>query len=280
MRRFLKRAIHFTGACCILILPLAYYPGGADSTQFAIGASGGVGQVATVLRDCSGKALASESAPFKEAGWSAYLVPSLKLPFVIGVRSGYYEIDAKYPIRILEYPDPARYATTPVKTIRENYVNPHFSIETKRFGIGVGYIYGDIPVQFDDTRPDASIDINQYLNSDYPWSENRKFMRMTGHLRLGRGDWGYFFGSLGESSPILAPGFMTMGLAYPFSTANKVRGYTAFTALFYERPGFLQEVTFKAGRNLDIQTSVRLGGVHDKLEGAFSAGFLLRLPHR
>jgi|WetSurMetagenome_2_1015567.scaffolds.fasta_scaffold168415_1 hypothetical protein len=265
MNRILLRTYHFSGLLCILILPIGYYGNSTDSTRLMIGAYGGTGQVATVIRDCSGHALASEANAFHEASWSAQVIPRRGLPLVFGVRNGYYLINSHYPIRIIPSDPNAgpQYGNSATTSIRKWYFIPEISLETRKFGFGTGIIIGKVPFGYSDFSQDHTYD---------------EILPFTGHLRIGDPDVSYFLISLGEENPILLDGLLNIGLGY--RAGRTVQMYSGFSGLYYDRGGFLQKISIRAGRHAEIYGAVRIGGADGKFEGGASLGLVFLIGKR
>ena len=269
MKKILNRIFHISGLLCLLILPIGYYGNESDSTQLVLGAYGSSGQVATVVRDCSGHALASEVSAFREASWSAHMIPGRSLPLVFGVRGGYYLINARFPVQIVPGTDGTgpQYASSATVTLKKWYYIPEISLETRNFGLGLGVVLGHVPFSFSDVS--HSYDLDDAVDGTMP---------VSGHIRLGDPDKAFFMASLTEGNPILLDGIFDVGIGYRVSPA--VRMFSAFSGLFYDRGGLLQKVNAKIGRHAELYGSFRVGGADGKFEGGASMGLIFILGKR
>jgi hypothetical protein len=245
----------------LLALPLGYYPNNPDSVDFGIGAYGGGGQVASVIRGCDGTVHQAEASKFKDVSVSAWAAvpPGVGSPVVVGVQGGRWESTAGFAEYIQD-----GYGRSPDRDISFSYTNPHVNFETKNIGLGVGYMFGDVPQSFD-----------SYRYGDQ--AEHRT--RMTGHIRLGPLDKGYFQFSHAESTPLVSAGGMTnLGIGY--AAGRSVRLYSGLSGGFYDGAGFLQQGRLRINKNLAVDASLRLGSGGGVTEHAFSGGIVYRFGLR
>jgi hypothetical protein len=231
IRKFGRRFTRAAGTTFLLTLPLGYYPEATDSTDLYLGVHGGAGNVVTVIRDCNGNPLSSVGQEYTELSASAYL-PVPKSPLVFGVRGGgWYATGNDYSF---------------------TWINPDVSLETRYVGIGIGYLGGDVPLDFGDLSDPENV----------PFS---------GHLRLGNPRKFYLRTSVAEMSPLISGGgLFVVGVGFP--VGSKVDLYSAFSAGFYDQPGFAQQARIRLHRNVDLLAAFRLGEADNKFEGSVAGG--------
>lgn len=253
LRRGLKAPLHVFMVSFILVLPIGYYPDDPDSSNLSVGVYGGTGQVASVLRDCSGTAIRTEKSSFKDvsgiATWT--LNPRQKTHIIIGVRGGYWQASkARFPVR-------SSTATTEMKLDFE-YFNPNLSVERRHVGIGFGVIFGHVPIFFDDLFDDLYEEIS-----------------ISYHLRLGNIKKFHFILSTAENTPLISGGgLFNLGFGYP--AGSKMSMFTGLSFGFYDLPGFLQQSRMRINNRIDTDITLRLGGAGDAFEGSLSAGLIYR----
>lgn len=252
--RLLRAAGHSAAALFILILPFGYESPDSDSTDFKLGLYGGTGQVAAVIRDCSGAPVASETARFNEAGGSAslHLGSDKTVSFWVTGRAGTYRIDdARTPV-----PDWYDVTTpSPEQSFTEEYAGVSLSVEGPAVGIGFGFIAGDLPIYY------------SYFAEP---TEGQSHLKGSGHFRLGYINRFHLLASLAEGRPLLSSGPLQIGFGYPFS--NRVHGFSGLSTLWYDRAGFLQTVSIDLNRHLAIDFSGRFGSAAGHTEASISAG--------
>jgi len=248
LAKALRALTHVACISFILVLPIGYYPEDPDSSGLALGVYGGHTQMASVIRSCQGDIVSSDAYTGTEVAGAAYMAvpPSGHEPLVLGLRGGYWETRT----------GDQRFSLT--------YWNPNFNLETEYFGWGLGYMYGDVPRQFDDLA-------NPYQDDGY--------LRVTGHLRIGNAGKVYFSTSWGENSPLVTGGGMfDIGLGYP--VGRTTRAFSGLTAGFYDGPGFSQQFQSRIARRLDLDLRFRFGSSGGVFEGGMSAGLVWRIGTR
>lgn len=257
LRRTLCGGYRTVCASFVLILPFGYYTDSTDTADMALGIHGGTGRVASVLRSCEGEALHSEASTFKDASGSAEIAvpPGMHSPLRVGVRAGYWESMAGFAIR--EWDSNREYSRSPETKVNFSYVNPNVSIETPYWGLGAGYVFGDVSSSFDDYGPES----------------NSHNIRLSMHLRLGNIDQGYLAVSYAENTPLISGGG-PFDLGFGYRVHRSVYLFTGMSAGFYDGVGFLQQARVGLMRRLSLDVAMRLGGAGGAFEPAISAGLV------
>jgi len=250
---FLIRTRRIAIRTCLAVMPLGVALPEDKPGELTLGVHGGAGQVVTVVRDCSGKALSSRAHPLKEVSGSVQYSRKVSDSafIVVGIRAGQIGVD-----NLLSYSfDPAG-PTESATSVTYQYYNPHISIEGLLAGFGIGYVGGDLPGVFDEIENQISF---------------------SSHLRLGRSVGKYFLISMNENEPLVsAGGPFNMGMGYPISTRG--RGFTGVSAAFYDGLGFAQHFEIGLTDALLLDLGFRLGQAHSEFDGAASIGFQYRIP--
>jgi len=272
IRAFLRTLPHLAFTSFVLVLPIGYYPDNPDSVKFVVGVHEGYGQMASVIRDCSGRALHAERSTFLDVSGSAYttLPPGSRSPFVLGLRGGYWRSKAaKAESYKSGYPDYiTTYGRSPEHSISISYLNPNLSYETKYIGLGIGYMFSDdIPFLFNE------------------WELGERSQRphevpVSAHLRLGNLEKLHFAASFAENTPLISGGsFMDIGVGYP--SAEHTRWFTGLSVGLYDNPGIVQQGRFRLNHTFDADVTVRLGRAGGVFEGSLAGGLIYRLgAHR
>jgi hypothetical protein len=218
--------------------------------EVTFGVHGGGGQVITVMRDCEGNAISSESSPFTELSGSVEYGHPVNdtASFVFGLRGGRISGERQLPA------DTDGFTSGPGDTrFTYHYFNPHLSFEGRTAGIGFGYFAGDVPVMFDDA--DQSV--------------------FSFHLRLGRLDQLYFKVAANESQPLLTGGGPWMlGLGY--APSSRFGGFTGLSAGFYDGMGVGQTFVIGIDENVLLDLGFRLATTENEFDGGASAGLRFR----
>ncbi len=258
IKKSLKAVSHCTFISFLLVLPVGYYPDSGDSSDVAIGLYGGHGQVASVLRDCSGKVLQSEASKFTDVS-GAFYVPVHRNPnsvITFGLKGGYWNAPrAGFAFRDIN----GDYGRTADSSISYSYINPNICLEFRTVGIGIGYLDG----------------VDRFAFENYQSLYDDK-IPVSGHLRFGYLDNYYFLISLQENLPLASGGgYFDIGIGY--GEYESLKSFTGLSFGFYERPGFIQQFRFKTKSHFDFDLSIRLGKGGGKTENAISAGVLFKL---
>ncbi len=222
------------GTTFLLTLPLGYVPEATDTTDVYLGVHGGAGNVVTVLRDCNNNAISSVSQEFTDVSGSV-TAPIPGSPFVFGLSGGAWFASGT--------------------DFHYTWINPHVSLETRMVGVGLGYVGGDVPLDF-----------GNYSDPDP--------VRFSGHLRLGNPRTFYLRLSMAEQSPLISGGgILDAGVGFP--VGSRVDLYSALTVGFYDQPGFAQHARFRLSRTLDALATARVGEADNKFEGSAALGLLI-----
>ncbi len=166
----------------------------------------------------------------------------------VGIRYGYLDSEAQRAVFGAEgiYRERVTY----------NYFNPYIALESRYFGIGVGYMGGDVPAYF---------------------GESSEFMPASAHIRFGNYEKTNFLISLNENLPLASGGgYFNMGINYP--TGRRVVLLTGLSAGFHDGPGLVQRVTIPGSDRFDLDLSARLGSADRKFDGGFAAGLRYHIP--
>lgn len=218
------------GTTFLLTLPLGYVPDANDSTDVYLGVHGGGGNVVGVIRDCNGP-VSSVSQEYTEVSGSA-VVPISGSPVVLGLSGGGW------------------FATD--KDFHFAWINPSIQFETRVIGIGMGYVGGDVPLNFGELADQNSV-------------------RFSGHLRLGNPRKFYGRLSMAENSPLISGGgLVDAGVGFPIGSRWNL--YSALSVGFYDQPGFVQLARVRLGRQIDLEAAARVGGADNKFEGSVALG--------
>ena len=255
--RLLHRLTRIAGNVFLLSLPIGYYPDNPDSTDVMIGVHGGFGQVATVIRDCSGNAITSAANPYRDiAGTAAIKVPAT--PVAVGIRSGSVSLDLASRDSV-SWDGPIMTHHWGWHRTAFTYSNPHISLEEKYIGLGFGYVFGTLPTEVEELR--------------YDGGERIKY---SGHLRIGELQRAYFLASLAENTPIISGGgWFDVGVGYRASPW--FLGFSGISAGLSDDITFLQQGRIRASRFLDFDVAIRLGTGGSTFDGGVSVGLNLRL---
>lgn len=245
--RLLRKIPHFAFASFVIVLPFGYDSNDLDSNSISIGGHTGVGSVATVLRGCGGEVLEKEKNNFNDYSGSAEAGLALgnQTKLFMGIRAGKWEAkEAKFPVRAGE---PVYYP------VSFTYYNPYVAVESHKYGLGIGLISGPVPTSlYDEDHPKGKAEVSF-------------------HLRLGSLEKGYFGISFAENQPLISGGgLFDIGAGY--RVGKRFDMFTGASAGFYDRLGFLQQIGFKANRNISFDLNFRLGQSEGISECAISAG--------
>ena len=285
LRRVLRAVMHTTMICLILVLPFGYYTQSPDTADAAIGIHAGYGSVATVIRDCEGHALHSESSTFQDVSGSAYAIIRRwnNTTCIAGLRGGYWESDAifatEFPEDVLGYE--TSYGATRPYHVSYSYINPNLSLEFKNVGIGLGLMMGRIPASFSDHQPvPAPGQTPEEMESNMVlMSQEKDDIPVSAHIRFGSIDGRHFLASFAENLPLASGGgYFDVGLGYP--VGKTVRMFTGLSAAFYNQPGFLQQARFRISKGFDGELAVRFGQAGGELEASLSGGLIYRIGLR
>ena len=285
LSRLFRAVVHVTMACFILVLPFGYYTQSPDTADAAIGLHAGYGNVATVVRDCEGKALHSESSTFHDVSGSAYAVigRSQNASYIVGLRGGYWESGAVFASEYSgEDPDYGNsYGATAPYHVTYSYINPNLSLEFKNVGIGLGIMFGNIPGSFSDHQPvPAPGQTPEEMESNMlMMSQEKDDIPISAHLRFGNIEKKHFIASFAENLPLASGGsYFDVGVGYP--VGKSARMFTGVSAAFYNQPGFLQQARFRISGSFDGEVAVRLGQAGGELEASISGGLIYRVGLR
>ena len=134
------------------------------------------------------------------------------------------------------------------------YFNTSLSYEGRKGGIGLGVIFGHVPISFDGLREKISI---------------------SGHVRAGNIKKVHFIFSFGENTPLISGGgLFDFGFGHP--AGRNLRMFTGLSAGFYDRLGFLHQSRIRLSNRIDTDITFRIGAAGDAFEGSLSGGLIYR----
>jgi hypothetical protein len=252
----------FKNICCycfVLALPVGIYHGDPDSIDYQFGIHAGGGQVASVITGCEG-AKKAKGSKFVDLAGEGYmrLPPRTNSPIVVGVRAGYWHSNLSLITSHYEYPD-RTYPLIPLDYSFQ-YVNPCISIETRYVGFGVGRVFGDVPLEFQNGEIDTA---------DH----------FSGHLRFGLMRGVNISMSFMENSPYVSGGgYFDLALSFPIG--GKARTRMGISGGPYYTVGFLQQNRIQIKNNFAVDFNWRVGSTAGEFEYGISAGIVYTFRRR
>jgi len=240
----------------LIIMPIGVRIDPEHPNELTVSAHGGGGQVVSVIRDCDGNPLASEPSNFVDMAASVQVSHRSENGVItaLGIRSGYLNSNARIPQSV--FADGSRSYDSYEESVSYSYFNPYLAVESRYFGIGAGYLSGDVPNTFGKTGDTTPV---------------------SGHLRIGNYDKVNFQTSLNEDLPLASGGgYFKMGLGYPMG--SRVRMFSGLSAGFYDRPGFAQQMALSISNRFDLDLAARVGSTDGNLEGGFALGLRYHVP--
>lgn len=232
------------GFACVLTLPIGIYQGNPDSTDFSIGAYGGAGRFAAFIQSCQGETRTAANN-FSEYGGAAYLAvpPGKNSPLVVGLRGGHFRSN----LQLASFGNSTKRAEYTF-----GYLNPSVSLEFSRFGVGVGYVSGNVPIHFG-----SSIETGP---------------RFSSHLRVNIYRDSYLLGSFNEDVPLVSGGgSFNLGFGFP---AGKVFLFNGLSAGQYNSVGMLHQGRIRLSKGVLIDASFRWGSTRGIFEGGGAVGLV------
>ncbi len=253
--RILSNLKNGIGFACLLALPIGVYQGNPDSANVSVGAYGGTGQYAAIIRSCEGETAKSENK-FKDVAGAAYVrIPVTgtwsESPIVLGLRAGTFGSDFNPPTYSWNAP---AYPNANNSSIHftYSYFNPNLSFEFEDLGFGMGYLFKPVPDNFSD---------------DVHWTKHA-----TGHVRLGKPHRFHVYGDYNESLPLASGGGnFTAGIGFPVGSISMFHGISWG---HYYQPGAVHQLRFPIDRNASIDASIRWGSTEQIFEGGVAVGFV------
>lgn len=251
----MSKSSHYFGSLAfVFLMSFGYMPLDEDSTSLAFGVHGGYGQVASVLRDCSGRVLHAEGSSFSDVSGSAYYKA---LPVVIGIKVGHWSSSAGFS----RSDGQGLFSRSPDRDVNFTYINPSISIEHRNVGVGLGYISGEVPLNFRSFKVPA---------------ESFDKVRISAHLRFGNREKGYVAASFGENTPLISGGgLFVIGMGYP--AGKSVRLFSGLSVGFYDREGFLQRGAIQVSDNVYLDITARLASSGGVSESSISGGLIYHI---
>ncbi|HEQ98248.1 MAG TPA: hypothetical protein ENO22_02790 [candidate division Zixibacteria bacterium] len=252
----------FRGFFCgaLALLPVGLYQGDPDSTDFQVGIHGGGGRVASVITGCQALEGGNDiegaaGSDFVDVSGEVYWKPPLRsnLPVVVGVRGGYWRTDLNLMTRDVHYDDSIIY----LPNYSFSYINPCISFETRYVGMGLGYVFGDVPSRFRDGKIE-------------------KTRHVSGHVRVGsmRGVNVKF--SVMESSPqVSGGGLYDLSISVPLS--QRMRSSYGLGFGPYYQIGFIQRNRVGISNHFALDINWRIGWSAHVTEYGVSGGLVYRL---
>lgn len=155
-----------------------------------------------------------------------------------GIRGGYIGTDAA-PVSTV---DTVIVGAEPPEQQSTFYINPYFSLEWRRIGLGVGTVISTHPLH-DGSSEDVPLDTDPAL---YP----------SAHIRIGSLSRFYISGHLWEGVPVYSGGGTVMG-GVGLRPLKPIELYAGYCEGPYNEGGWLGRVTVDLGRSWTILTTVR-----------------------
>jgi hypothetical protein len=246
----------------LVIMPVGVRIDGENDHELTIEGHAGAGQLVSVIRDCSGDPIASETSSFSDvAGALQYSHRFGEGNFVVlGLRAGRFQMNLQ-PVTTSDVPlDPNDYEYT--------YWNPHVAIEAPYIGFGIGYLSEPPVLDF------GEWDISQPFLDLGEWKTGTP---ITAHLRLGNYSKVHFLATYNENLPMVSGGGnINLGLGY--TSGNRVQLLTGLTVGPYDRPGLIQKLSWQVSDRFDLDLNGRIGSSAGTFEGSFSLGLRYHLP--
>lgn len=240
--------------CCfglVLALPIGIYIDDPDSVDYQIGVHAGGGQLASVLTSCS-EPVAAVGSSFQDVSAEAFmkLPPGKRTPFVLGVRGGYWHSNLSL-INEGSYYMNGEYGTTKHE-FKVGYLNPCISFESPYAGIGIGYVLGDMPIDFSE----GDVNYGGHVSFHVRFGTVRGFSVSYSQL---------------ENSPFASGGgYYSAIVAVPLG--DYVRSGIGISSGPYYRTGILQQNRIRINDHLGIDFSWRFGSAKDVEQYGISAG--------
>lgn len=250
MKIFTRRFRHSTLWMFLVIMPVGIRVDGEHESGLAIEGHAGTGQLASVIRDCSGNPVASESNTFSDlAGGGTYSHHFGEgNVLVLGLRAGRFRMDLRQATREPVLVEPYEYEYT--------YWNPHLALESPFVGIGFGYLSEEPVLHFSDWTMDTPV---------------------TAHLRLGSYAAAHFLATYNENLPMISGGgHIILGMGYP--AGGRASMFTGFSGYPYDQIGLVQKVSWMVSDRFDLDLNARAGGAAGHFEGSVSLGLRYHLP--
>lgn len=249
--KLLHRVTRASCYCFLLVLPVGIYMDDPASVDYHLGVHAGGGQVASVLTSCGGVDAATGSN-YVDVGAEGYLrlPPKTNSPIVVGLRGGYWHSN----LNLILPQSGDIYTDYPSQTVDYSfeYLNPNISFESHYVGFGVGYIFGEIPQNFKDSRIDTMPNV-------------------SGHLRVGSMRGINVSMNLAENSPYVSGGgVFDLGISFPLS--DQVRTRVAVSTVPYYTAGFLSQTRIRLKEKMAVDFNWRVGSTSGELEYGVSAG--------
>jgi len=250
MKVFTRRLRHSTLWMLLVIMPVGVRIDGENDHELTIEGHAGAGQLASVIRDCSGNPVASESSNFSDvAGGVSYSHRFGEGNFlVLGLRAGRYQIDLRRATREPVLLEPYEYEYT--------YWNPHLALESPHVGVGFGYLSEEPRLDFSEGTMDTPV---------------------TAHLRLGSYAAAHFLATYNENLPMVSGGgHIILGMGYP--AGERASMFTGFSMYPYDQIGLAQKVSWMVSDRFDLDLNARAGAAAGHFEGSISLGLRYHLP--
>ena len=247
-------------ASFVLALPIGYYPDNPDSSSAGavVGVYGGYGQVASVMRGCDGDPREWTKTTYQDVGASIEipLSPKTKSPLVLGLRGGRWH--SPNPNSVSSLAD--QHGMKDYYT----YLNPNISVEEESYGMGIGYVFGTIPLHYDYLER-GSYDLeNDILTVN-------DGIDVSFHLRIGNPHETFFMVSFAENVPLASGGgYYEMGVGGRLGKSVDI--FSGMSAGFYDRAGFVQHVRFAGSNRVALDLTIRLGEAAEQFEGSIAGG--------
>jgi len=245
--------------CLVLILPIGYYTGEGDTSNVWFRVGGGTGKYTTVIESCD-EPPEHYSENFSDVGAALEIRPSDEQDIYFGVRGGH--VSADIPVET-EYG----------RTLEHGYINPHVSLETEDFGVGVGLVRNLGPRIRDELYWEI---FDEILDIDPEIDFRRARNYLSGHARVGSYSSIYMIASLMEGTPIVSQyGYYMLGFGY--GGVEDWHFASGLSGGFYDQGGFYMGMSHDLEGYGRPELSFRLGSSEDDFEGSISFAWTFTL---
>lgn len=261
------RVLHRAPLMVLLALPLGYGPTGEDASLH-VRLGGGAAQTYGITTDCQGDEIERTFGPTGQGVASLeYRIRPESGPHTgFGLRTTWwFQRDA-------DRRDSPAFAS-------DGWTwNPYVDLDFEEVGVGLGVVFGDVPLDYEDLFVDED-GIPDDLDPSFLVSpfDDIPDVFLSGHLRMGPSDRRYFYLGLMELQPYMVAGLFQAGLAYDLGS---LRGMTGVSSGWYVDAGVIQVVEWDVTERLSVDLIGRYGTTGGRVEGGLAAGISGRFGHR
>jgi hypothetical protein len=236
----------------LMVMPVGVRIDGEHDSELTLEGHAGTGQVISVVRDCSGRPIASHQNTYSDfAGAFQYSHRTGDGDFlVVGIRGG--RLTSNYQPASGHFP----YVIFPEYEYEYTYWNPYLAWEGPYMGVGVGYLSEAPSLDFGD------------IQSSTP---------LSAHLRVGNYAKAHFLATYNENLPLASGGgYINLGVGYP--AGDRLQMFTGFSGTPYDRIGLVQKISWRLSESFDLDLDGRAGNADGYFEGGLSLGLRYHLP--